>query len=83
MLDSVAELGDAEKWVAEALARRAHLRPGESIITRDGVWVGRSWLRVSRDRDEHAGVISREKDLRALRDALQAPTFQPMVRPGR
>jgi chromosome segregation protein len=56
--------------VAEALARRGGLRSGESIITRDGVWVGRSWLRVSRDRDEHAGVISREKDLRAMRDAL-------------
>ncbi|MFO1376225.1 MAG: chromosome segregation protein SMC [Steroidobacteraceae bacterium] len=61
----------AVESVAEALARRGSLRPGESVITRDGVWVGRNWLRVSRERDEHAGVIGREKDIRALRDAVR------------
>jgi chromosome segregation protein len=58
--------------LGEALARRAALAPGESIITRDGVWVGRDWLRVSRDEDAHAGVIEREKELRGLRDVLRA-----------
>ncbi len=56
----------------EALARRGSLGPGESIITRDGVWVGHDWLRVSREQDEHAGVIGREKDIRTLREGLQA-----------
>ena len=37
---------------------------GESIITRDGVWIGQQWLRVSRDRDAHAGVIEREQEMR-------------------
>jgi chromosome segregation protein len=58
--------------LGDALSRRAALAPGESIITRDGVWVGRDWLRVSRDEDSHAGVIEREKELRTLRDALRA-----------
>ncbi len=58
--------------LAAALAYRANLLPGESVITRDGVWIGRDWLRVSRDKDEHAGVIGREGELRKLRDALRA-----------
>ena len=57
--------------LAEALSRRASLQPGESVITRDGVWIGRDWLRVSRDKDEHAGVLGRESELRKLRDALR------------
>jgi len=56
--------------LAEALARRDRLAPGESIITRDGVWIGRDWLRVSRDQDHHAGVLEREQDLRLRREAV-------------
>ena len=32
------------------------------MITRDGIWIGPDWLRVSRDRDVHDGVIEREQD---------------------
>jgi len=32
----------------EALDKRRTLLSGESVITRDGVWIGREWLRVSR-----------------------------------
>jgi len=56
----------------EALARRGKLDAGESIITRDGIWVGRHWLRVSRDRDTHAGVLVREQEIRDLRAELDA-----------
>jgi chromosome segregation protein len=54
----------------EALDKRRTLLSGESVITRDGVWIGRDWLRVSRDKDVHAGVIEREKEMRALRDVV-------------
>jgi chromosome segregation protein len=54
----------AVERLGDALARRATLKPGESVITRDGIWVGRDWLRVSRDQDVHAGVIERERDIR-------------------
>jgi chromosome segregation protein len=50
----------------DALARRAALGTGESVITQDGVWMGRDWLRVSRDLDPRAGVIEREESLREL-----------------
>src|SRR5690606_37633771 len=58
--------------LAEALARRPTLLSGESVITRDGIWIGRDWLRVSRDKDVHAGVISREQEMRELREAVAA-----------
>ncbi len=51
----------------QALARRAGLRPGESIVTQDGIWVGPNWLRVSRDEDTRSGVLEREQELRTLR----------------
>ena len=51
----------------DALRRRPSLRPGESVVTRDGIWLGRDWLRVSRAHDPHAGIIEREESLRELR----------------
>jgi chromosome segregation protein len=56
--------------LAEALEKRGTLMNGESVITRDGIWIGRDWLRVSRDKDVHAGVIGREKEMRELREAV-------------
>ncbi len=50
-----------------ALARRTTLAPGESLVTRDGIWIGRDWLRVARDHDVHEGVIGREENLREIR----------------
>lgn len=60
----------------EALERRHSLSDGQSVITRDGVWIGRDWLRVSRDKDVHAGVIEREKEMRDLRDRVSAAEEQ-------
>ncbi len=56
--------------LGEALALRARLRAGQSVITRDGVWIGPDWLRVSRDRDVHEGVLEREQELRRSQSEL-------------
>ena len=56
--------------LADALARRKSLGTGESVITRDGIWLGRSWVRVARSEAGHAGVIAREKELRRLQDKV-------------
>ncbi|HTV51742.1 MAG TPA: chromosome segregation protein SMC [Steroidobacteraceae bacterium] len=53
--------------LTEALAARAQLAPGESIVTRAGEWLGRDWLRVCRGQDPHAGIIEREQRLKGLR----------------
>jgi chromosome segregation protein len=62
----------AVETLAQALAHRASLSTGESVITRDGVWIGPNWLRVSRDPDERAGVIEREHEIRGLREEVQS-----------
>jgi chromosome segregation protein len=56
--------------LADALQLRHRLGSGQSVVTRDGVWLGPDWLRVSRDREPHTGVIEREELLRALRAEL-------------
>ena len=70
-LDALFEGITAAGTLAEALAARAGLRAGHSVITRDGIWIGADWLRVSRDRDVHEGVIEREHELRRQRGELE------------
>jgi chromosome segregation protein len=55
----------------EALARRPRLAAGESVVTRDGIWLGSDWLRISRDAEPHTGVIEREESLREIRSQLR------------
>jgi len=51
----------------EAMKLSRRLKVGESVVTRDGIWLGTDWLRVSRDADPHTGVIEREESLREIR----------------
>ena len=46
-----------------ALNLRNQLTGSESVITTDGIWMGRSWLRVNRPVDEQAGVLAREQQI--------------------
>jgi chromosome segregation protein len=58
--------------LGDALATRRTLPAGASVVTRDGIWIGPDWLRLSRDRDPHAGVIEREEALREIRGRVAA-----------
>src|SRR5205814_1766693 len=49
---------------------------GRSLVTREGEWVGRDWLRVSRGADPRAGVLGREHRLKGLRAAVTAADAQ-------
>ena len=60
--------------LAQAMQRRRELAAGESVVTRDGVWLGSDWLRVSRDADPHTGVIEREESLREIRPRVAGLT---------
>ena len=55
----------------DALAMRDALREGESVVTADGIWLGKSWLRVSRDKDSRSGVLSREHEMRRVKANLR------------
>ena len=50
----------------EALSRRGQLGEGESLVSRDGYWVGRHFLRVSRASDAQGGVLARGQELERL-----------------
>ncbi len=56
--------------VADALAMQNQLQAHESIVTQDGVWLGRGWLRVQREQDARQGIISREQELKALQTRI-------------
>lgn len=55
----------------EALSLRPRLQARESVITRDGVWLGNGWLRVVRNPDEQASVLVREQALHALQAQIE------------
>jgi chromosome segregation protein len=67
LLGSVLSSVYTAETLNEALARRRRLAAGESVVTRDGIWLGSDWLRLSRDADPHTGVIEREETLREIR----------------
>ncbi len=66
----LASVGTATS-LQQALERRQSLGADESLVTPDGIWVGRDWLRVARGRDAHAGVLERENRIRTLRGVLE------------
>jgi chromosome segregation protein len=54
----------------QALGMRSSLADGESVITRDGIWLGSNWLRVQKDQDARSGVLAREQEIAALKEEL-------------
>ena len=57
--------------LVSALQQRRQLQAGESIVTRDGIWLGSNWLRVSSQVDEQGGVIARQRELEELGAQLE------------
>jgi len=55
----------------DALAMRERLEDHESVVTADGIWLGRNWLRVSRDKDSRSGILAREHEMRRLKSDLR------------
>lgn len=51
---------------ADARAKRASLAPGESLITPEGLWFGRNWVRTVQGGETESGLIARQQELEAL-----------------
>jgi len=49
-----------------ALSKRHQLAPGQSIITREGFWVGPDWMRALHDADQTQGIIERGRAIESL-----------------
>jgi chromosome segregation protein len=56
--------------VDEALSVRGQLANGETVITRDGVWMGRNWISVSSEEGARAGILRREQEIQSLEEKL-------------
>ncbi|WP_307942201.1 chromosome segregation protein SMC [Pseudomonas mosselii] len=50
----------------QALSRRGSLGAGQSLVSRDGYWVGRHFLRVSRGGEAQGGVLARGQEIERL-----------------
>jgi len=57
--------------LGDALAQRESLGNDQSVVTEDGIWLGRDWLRVSRDKDGKAGVLAREHEMRRMKSEMR------------
>ena len=54
-----------------ALQARPHLKAGESLITRDGLWFGANWVRVVRPEAGQDSVLAREQQIKTVRGKLE------------
>lgn len=52
--------------LTEALNRVKNLASHESVITKEGIWLGPNWVRVYKDDDAQGGVIERKREIDAL-----------------
>ena len=52
--------------LGDALARRAALAAHESLVTPEGVWLGRQWIRVRGKTDNEAGILERKGKIAEL-----------------
>jgi len=75
LLDKVTAEVDLSPWLGkvkpvlnldEALALRPTLAADESLISQDGYWVGRHFLRVRRASDAQSGVLARGQEIERL-----------------
>jgi chromosome segregation protein len=70
----VADSVDQARLIAGSLAN------GESVITRDGAWMGPGFARVRRAQGNQVGVLARERDMRQL--AAQLETLEAQGEEG-
>ncbi|MEX1032236.1 MAG: chromosome segregation protein SMC [Cellvibrionaceae bacterium] len=61
-------------YLAEDLNSALQLRPrldvGESVVTRDGIWLGITWLRVAKGKDANTGILERQQELESLGERI-------------
>ena len=75
LLDKVTSAVDLSPWLGrvrpvedldQALAQRGSLAADASLISRDGYWVGRHFLRVRRAGEAESGLLARGQELERL-----------------
>lgn len=52
--------------LTQAWQARECLAADESIITRDGIWLGKNWVRINKAVNQDSGILLREQELKQL-----------------
>ena len=65
----LAEVHVVEDWRA-ALAQRSTLSDGASIVSKDGLWVSKRWIRTRSEADAEQGIIARQARLSGIVEAF-------------
>lgn len=60
----------------EALELRNQLGSDESVVTPEGIWLSRNWVRISATGQGTSGVITREQDIGDLQEQIKAHTLE-------
>ncbi|MAJ79891.1 MAG: chromosome segregation protein SMC [Porticoccaceae bacterium] len=63
---SVAANVFAAEHLKEALSFQSDLRSFESIVTKDGIWLGSNWVRVERNVNKSQGFFKRKSELNKI-----------------
>lgn len=57
-------------WAADSLEDALHIQStlshSESVITKEGLWLGNNWMRVAHEKNQSQGVLEREKELKKV-----------------
>ncbi len=67
--------------IESALALRGSLAANESVVTCQGVWLGKAWIRVRKAADEKAGLLERKGEISKLEEqiSIQQSRVEEMV----
>ena len=62
--------------LSAAMGLRSSLDDHESVVTPDGIWMGKQWLRVSKDTQGSAGYLTRQAELETVEFELDEMEFE-------
>ncbi len=66
----------ADIFIANNLSAALEIRPllvaGQSVVSKDGIWLGRNWVRIIRAKGQDASLISREQEIQKLNQQLES-----------
>ena len=55
----------------QAFVLRDKLNNGQTIVTKDGVWLGANWLRIVKRNDPKRGMLQRSKEIEQLESTIE------------
>ena len=79
LIEKISSEADLSGWLdgiftadtlEQGLLLRGQLQGAQSVVTPAGVWLGRNWIRIAKDKDASSGFIARKQELEVLTQVL-------------